>query len=112
MAARNDSGSTEREEGSRRAAARMLTKLGLKVEMLDQLIAEPHDDMPDITEVRFRIRYATVGDVLALVKATEGDEKKIAFHVEDTFSQALVGLVNRMSNRSLKWREDKPYDER
>lgn len=112
MGARNDGGAYEREEASKRAAARLLTKLGTRVEQLDRWIQEVPDDYHHIIQVRFAIRYSTVGDVLAMVKATTDDGKEIAFHSDDTVSEAMTGLVNRLNNGTLKWREDTPYDQK
>lgn len=112
MAARDDQGNSAKEEASLRAAARLLSKLGTRVEQLDHHIVDLAHDMPDITEIRFKIRYATVGDVLGVVKGVRDGKKLIAFHSDDTFGEVLVGLVNRMNNGTLKWKEDIPYEER
>lgn len=101
----------DREDASRKAAKNLLMKLGARLEQLDRWVAETPDDAHYITEVRFKVRYGTVGDVLAMVKATGPAGKEIAFHSDDTITEALSGLVSRLANGSLKWREDKPYVE-
>lgn len=100
----------DREEASKRAAARLLSKLGTRLEQLDRFIQEVPDDDTHITEVRFKVRYSTVGDVLGVVKADTSKGKQIAFHSDDTVSEALVGIVNRLNNGTLVWKEDKPYE--
>jgi len=43
---------------------------------------------------------------LVTLRATTPTGKVVAFHGAATLAEALVGLVNRLDNRSLKWRED------
>ncbi len=101
----------DREDASKRAAGRLLTKLGTRLEQLDTFIQEVPDDDTHVTEVRFSVRYGTVGDILGVIKANTAKGKQIAFHSGDTVSEVLVGLVNRLNNGTLVWKEDKPYEE-
>lgn len=99
----------EREDSATKAAARLVAKLGARVEQLDRYIQDPPDNERFITEVRFKVRYGDVGDVLGVLKADTPDGKVIAFHSDDTVAEVLSGLVNRLNNGSIKWREDTPY---
>lgn len=95
---------------SQKAANNLLRKLGARLEMLDRWVSDPPSGDLFIVEVRFMVRYSTVGDVLAVIKGVSGGEKVIAFHSDDTVTEALTGMVNRLNNGTLKWKEDKPYD--
>lgn len=106
----HDGGAYAREEASKVAAKRLLTKLGSKVEQLDRFATEAPSGDYYITEVRFKVRYDTVGDVLGIIKIEGENGKQIAFHSDDTISEALGGMVNRLVNGTLKWKEDIPYD--
>jgi len=99
----------ERYDASRRAAARMMTKLGLKLEQLDRWIEDPPDGETFITELRFKMGGGWDGGILAIVKTDGGEGKRIGFHVGDTLADALVGMVNRLENGSIKWKEDTGY---
>lgn len=94
------------------AADRMMRRWGEALEHLDRHVMETPDEEHYITEVRLRVRYDDAGDVLAIVKADGPGGKGIAFHSDATPATALVGLVARLNNGSLKWREDKPYGDR
>lgn len=111
MAARQDGGNTEKSDASQRAATRLLTKMGVRLELLDRFVVEAHQDDYYVTDIRFKVRYDTVGDVLGIVKSEGPHGKRIAFHSDDTISECLVGMVNRMNNSTLKWKEDIPYGE-
>jgi hypothetical protein len=51
-------------------------------------------------------------NVLLIVKAETPEGNIIAFHGGEDLASVVIGLVNRLDNGSIKWKEDKPYDER
>lgn len=99
-------------QASIRAADRLLARMGKRLEQLDRWADDPPDGETWITEVRFKTGSAFDEGVLAMIKVERGAEKLLAFHVADGLGEALVGLVSRLENGTLKWKEDKPYDER
>lgn len=109
---RHDLVAQEREDASKAAAGRLITRLGAALERLDVWVSEAPDDEKYVTGLNFRVRYDTEGDVLAVVKADTADGPIVGFHSAETVSAALLGLLARMDNGSLKWREDIPYAKR
>lgn len=85
-------------------------RIGEAVLTIEDFVNDPRDANMHITEVRLTVRYGEVGDILVVVKRTDGDKKEIAFHSADTVSEAVSGLASRLRNGSLSWREDTPYD--
>jgi len=96
-------------QASKRAAESLLNRLGVRLEQLDRFVDDPPDGETFITEVRFKVNAAWDGGVLMIVKATINGEKVIGFHGDDGLAETLAGGVNRLSNGSMKWKEDKPY---
>lgn len=99
-------------EASQRAAANLLSNLGVRVEQLDRLIMEGTDDATFITEVRFKMAGDEFEEVLGIVKTNGPHGKQIAFHYAPSLVEALSGIVNRLNNGTLKFKEDKPYADR
>ncbi len=94
---------------SLKAASRLLEKMGKRLEQLDRWVDDPPDSETFIVEVRFKVGGKYGEGVLAIIKVDGGQGKQIAFHGADSLGEALVGLVSRLENGSLKWKEDKPY---
>ncbi len=95
-----------------KSAENYVGRLGLAVISLDDNITDTPDGEHFVNEIRFKVRYDEQGDILVVVKAFGGPGKTIAFHSADTVAEGLLGLANRLTNGTLKWKEDKPYDER
>jgi len=97
-------------EVSRKAAERLLQKHGLRLARLDEIIEDTPDDTHYITELRFKLGIHTGGAVMTVIKSDGPNGKQVAFQVGETIGDAITGLVNRMDNGTLAWREDKPYE--
>lgn len=70
--------------------------------------------MPDDTEVRLtelRIKAPTEqgGTYLVIAKGVFERQMVVGFHGADTPHDAIKGACERLNNRSMKWREDKPW---
>ncbi len=102
----------QREDASRRAAARLLTAIGSSLERLDRFIVEVPDDEHHIRSITIKMRFDDVGDILLMVKADSGSGPKIAFQAAESVAACITGIVNRLDNGSVKWREDLPYEQR
>jgi hypothetical protein len=65
-------------------------------------------DQEDFTITQIKIVHPGVlgGEYRLVVKARVGGKAVVAFHSGDTLSGLLVGFVNRIENRSLKFKED------
>ncbi len=101
-----------REERYHKKMAAQIAKKGEVLLDLDDQLANPHEDGVLYTDLRIKLDVGYDADYLLIVKRIRGDEKEIAFHYGSTVGAAVEGLVGRMKNGSLKWREDKPYEER
>jgi hypothetical protein len=99
-------------DASARAADNILRRSGTKLEQLGRLIEETPDDTHYITSITFKVQPEAFTAILGIVKADTGEGKVIAFHSDDTLGACLVGIVNRLVNGSLQWKEDVPYAER
>lgn len=60
----------------------------------------------DITEIRVKKPKADGEGVMIIVKATEEGQTFVGFHSADSAGEALKGALERVQNRTLKWRED------
>ncbi len=103
-----------REEGkydaSLRAAERLLKQAGKRLEQLDRWIEDPPDGETFITEIRIKVGGGWDGGCLAILKKEGSAGRQIAFHGADTLMEAVTGLVSRLDNGSLKWKEDVGYE--
>ena len=97
-------------QASKRAAANMLSTLGVRVEQLSRYIDDPHDGETWITSIQFKMNHGYDGSVLAIVKCTQGGAKVVGFHSDESFHETVSGLGARLMNGTMKWREDKPYE--
>ena len=68
------------------------------------------EDAPTLTSFLVKCDPDDEGGVLVVAKGYEGSQWKVAFHRGDSVEEALKGLGDRLQNRSLKWRDDEPYD--
>lgn len=87
-------------------------RAGDKLESLSRRIQSTPDGEHYITAVVLKMRPDEYNQCMVLVKATTSDGDKIGFHSDDNLVAALVGLENRLANKSLEWREDRPYADR
>ncbi len=101
-----------RDRATKIAAANLLVKVGAKLEKLDRWIDDPPDGETYIQSIKFKVNAAWDGGILAIVLATRGGEKVKAFHSDDSLLETVAGLAGRLDNGSLKWTEDKPYEDR
>jgi hypothetical protein len=102
----------ERADRQERAAKRLLLQLGVAVTELDRWINESPDGEHYVVQVSFKVRYDSVGDVLAVVLADTVNGREVAFNSGNTFAETLLALTNRLNNGQIKWKEDTPYGDR
>jgi len=59
--------------------------------------------------VRITLRFPTTerGSYMAVVAANDSGKAVVAFHDAPTLMECLVGVAERLENRSLKFKEDK-----
>lgn len=92
------------------ASARAVTQywydVGLDIGRLDKYRVQEGHDAPVLTELRIRCDPSDDQGVLVVVKGYTEKGYVVAFHRGETVVEALVGAARRVSNHTLKWRED------
>ena len=64
----------------------------------------------EVTSINIRLGDGAGKEPLVVVKGRDGDGRPvIAFSAGSTAMSALETALERFSNNTLKWREDKPY---
>jgi hypothetical protein len=61
---------------------------------------------PGIKLIKFRAPNLPGGTWLGIITANIEGEACVAFHEGDTFVESVKGLLHRLNNGSLKWKED------
>lgn len=59
-----------------------------------------------ITSVRVKLPDWSSDSYLVVIRADQEGRGVVAFHGAESFSGVLMGLLQRMKNKSLKWKED------
>jgi hypothetical protein len=91
---------------------RVKEKSGFALMRLGSICERSRDLDISITEIRIKLDGSVYDNVLLIVKAETPEGNIIAFHGGEDLASVVIGLVNRLDNGSIKWKEDKPYDER
>lgn len=89
------------------AFERQLVRYGKALYDFERAVWKYEEDDIYIDSIRFRSPAGPDGEVLAIVKAYAGNAPVIAFHSGTPFAECVFGTITRMTNKSLKWREDK-----
>ena len=105
-----DENKAARKLASQIAATQYMEKVGARLVKLDTLIEETPDGIHYFTSLRFKLGYHESGSILLIAKCDGPEGSMVAFQAGESVSETILGLVNRMENGTLKWREDKPYE--
>ena len=62
-----------------------------------------------VTEVRVKWQEHAQGLYMAILKVWRGNSRLVGFHTAPDPSEAIVGIINRYNNGTLKLREDLPW---
>ena len=81
-------------------------RVGSAVATIEALMHEPTEMRPCIEEIRIVCNVDDPRGVLLVVKGFTPLEPVVAFHADETLTDALRGLGNRLRNSSLKWKVD------
>lgn len=76
---------------------------------LEQFVDVDEDVQMRITEIRVRVRRDPTEETLVIVKGRYEGDQLVAFHSAREPGEALRGALERLENRSLTWKVDKPY---
>jgi hypothetical protein len=86
----------------------MLLKWGYSLLNLEGLMSKDANDGLRVQSITVRNPKEPGGDYLVVVKATVENRYYVGFHGAQTVAEALAGATARISNRSMKFREDNP----
>lgn len=93
------------------AAERVGDQLKASAAYLSEWLENPSDGVTYVTKLTVKPNWGDDGDLFMIINAVIDGRKRVAFHGGSTLADALIGLSKRLANGSMKWREDKPYDE-
>lgn len=83
-----------------------------RLDKLDRLLQRLDEEDLIIVGIRFRPPNGENTSWLAIITADGAEGSTVAFHDAPTYRECFVGMVNRLENRSLKWKENKPWNGR
>jgi hypothetical protein len=90
-----------------RAADQWMRAIGATAAVLDERMVGLEEDTLAVTGINFRAPSVEKPDWLVVVKAVgPAGTKMVAFGGGSTFAEAMKSTLERLYNRSLKWRED------
>lgn len=91
---------------SQSAFDREVHKVGMRVLNIDRFIDKGVDDKIVVRAIKFRAGNVPGAEWLVVITAYSPGGPIVAFHSGDGFRETLVGLASRLSNGSLKWKDD------
>jgi hypothetical protein len=102
--------SSEKQEGSRVAKIlyeRTMLRNAEQVVRFEYLIDRMIEEDVWIEGMTIRLSREAENEYLVILRAVVGGEAKVTFQSGTTLLDSLVGLLRRLENRSLEWKEDK-----
>lgn len=89
------------------AVQKQMVRLAETVYRLDERLQDLFENEVDIKQIKFIAPRMDKSGWLAVVTATVDGKDAVAFHGGEDFTEALKGVLDRLGNGSLKWKEDK-----
>lgn len=86
--------------------ARAMIRHGEAIEYMERICDNYFEEDIEVDSLRVRAPREEGGEWLTIVKAWHGDKPMVAFHSAMSFAEALVGTLNRMKNKTLRWKDD------
>lgn len=83
-----------------------LIKIGRSMLRTDRMCENAAADGLTVKAIRIKFPDTPGGGYLAVVTADFDGVACVAFHGGTEFHDVVTGLLNRIQNRSLKWKED------
>lgn len=100
----------EREARGTRALKTMAEAIGMAMIIADKRMETLEEEGLNVLSVRVRRNQDEDGGYLAVVTAEGETGRVVGFHGAATYAEASRGILEKLYNRSLKWREDKYGD--
>lgn len=76
------------------------------IQRVDELLQRLYEEGCDVTAFRVKAPDMTGMNWMVIGYATIDGASWVSFQAGDSFKEALVGWLNRLENRSLKWKLD------
>lgn len=93
--------------GSRgKSLDKLLRKQAETLGYFEELLDKRYDEMFEIRSISLKPPSEDRAEWFAVVRASAEGVPLVGFHSGATIAETLVGLVNRIDNRSMKWRDD------
>lgn len=108
MANRGKAGDSKYHTG-RDAVERQMIRLATTIYGMERTIETWDDDDVFFRSLMIKDKRDADGGWLAIIKADGPNGGLVGFHGADTFAECVRGVVERMINKSIKFREDVPY---
>lgn len=89
---------------------RMLHKIGAAIMRGNSYMEKNAEAGTYIRKISLASPWEKSGEWFVVITKYEEGMPLVAFHSADTLQQAVVGLLNRLRNGSLKWRTDEYGD--
>jgi len=86
----------------------MVLKWGYSLVDLESLMSKDASDGLRVQSITVRNPKEPGADYLVVVKATVEGRYYVGFHGAQTVAEALAGATARITNRSMRFREDSP----
>lgn len=96
--------------GSQLAYQKALIRFAEKINLYEASLEHLFEDDINVTSLSIRHPLDEGEDYLITIRAIAAGEKVVAFHDGASLFEALEGLVNRLRNKSLRWKADKYAD--
>jgi hypothetical protein len=94
-------------DGASQKRAKALDRAKLCCEILDRACQGVTYGGVEVTSVKFNLAGYPTAESLAIVTGVDHDGTPIvAFHRAVSFGELFTGLVSRLANGTLKWKED------
>ncbi len=91
---------------SAQAYQRQLVKASEALMSLEDTLSWYEDEEKWVYSIRVSMPSEDRDEYLGVIKASGVEGDQIAFHQGGTYLETLVGVAQRLKNRTLKWRDD------
>ena len=92
---------------SQLAYQKALITFAEKLVRFERVAERLFEDDVHIMGMTIRVPSGEGEDYLVTIRAFVGGDAKVAFHAGATIVEVLGGVMNRLTNNSLKWKDDK-----
>lgn len=86
--------------------AREMERIGVSLRQLEYELRSLAEEGVEVVRISIKPSYNSYEDTRLVIAARTENGAIVAFHGGTGIVEALVGLKNRINNRSLKWKED------